>query len=135
MTPEQAASEFLDYLDEGLSLLGRITPRSEFDEIIRRRFIEIIHAQRESAVAEAMQWRPIATAPKDGTEILLNSAENAYYDGGVAICGYYDGPVIAKYTGRGCTGWVTQDKLDLAFESTTHWMPLPPAPPAQEGEG
>lgn len=64
-----------------------------------------------------MQWRPIETAPKDGTQII------AYWDGSDGKC-----------KGMACLSWDTtyhhwKDPLfwRVCFprRPPTHWMPLP----------
>lgn len=76
--------------------------------------------QLEAEIA-AMQWRPIETAPKDGTPLLLlwpDAAEKMavmWWDEYVENwLGYYDG-------------------INPGYQPPTHWMPLPP-PPAGEQE-
>ena len=67
-------------------------------------------------------WKPIETAPKDGTRIILlvnNYAIEAHYDNE----GYYESKwevVSLPVHGCGCCG----DEN----EEPTHWMPLPAAP-------
>lgn len=63
-----------------------------------------------------MEWQPIATAPKDGTSVLLWSRNG------------YD---VAVWSGR--IGEWTTGQLFYAPEPT-HWMPLP-SPPVQKREG
>ena len=67
------------------------------------------------AAAEAERWRPIETAPKDGTEILIVDR--------VGMC-------VAKWA-EYC-GWIsyTDDGWYEACVWPTHWRPLPPAPEA-----
>lgn len=79
-------------------------------------------------------WKPIESAPKDGTFVLLG--------GGKYYCeerdGYVEGPCVASlhkdkggyddWLIAGCEGgyvWV-------AYDTPTHWMPLPHPP--QEGD-
>jgi hypothetical protein len=84
-----------------------------------------------------MIWQPVATAPKDGTEILLCQAIGA------------NGPIVgdtfgifiqvaawwaAENTGEG--DWIVYCSLPLdpsLHFIPTHWMPLP-APPADAAE-
>jgi hypothetical protein len=66
-------------------------------------------------------WRPIATAPKDGTQILLYAQTSSQTQKFRAI-GVFD-PGL---------GWVAQlpgkETTDLVQLSPTHWMPLPEFP-------
>ena len=81
-------------------------------------------------------WRPISTAPKDGTEII-----------GVFCCDYGDGEImvygpwtVAFGGGRWRSSWdgccVIEYQSDFGTEykdldsQPTHWMPLP-GPPAR----
>lgn len=64
MTPEQAAEDFLEYLQEGLSGLGRQVSRTQFNDLIKQRLLEIIQAQRAEAVAEYLS-NPIEQLKKD----------------------------------------------------------------------
>lgn len=67
---------------------------------------------RVASPAPASGWQPIATAPKDGTEVLLT-------DGHYKRTGYWARRI-------GC--WSVDTVVVLS--SPTHWMPLP-APPGQ----
>jgi hypothetical protein len=66
--------------------------------------------------ADAAAWEPIETAPKDGTEILVETSD------GVTIGAYgKDGPIY----------WLVpnyQDQEDRDLCSPTHWRPLPSPP-------
>ena len=69
----------------------------------------------------ARAWRPIETAPKDGTRILLCS------NGGAVWMGLWrtdDEPPYGK------AGWTRFNCVDVGWEPD-NWMPLPPPP---EGE-
>jgi hypothetical protein len=58
-----------------------------------------------------MKWRPIATAPKDGTRFL-------FWNGHIVGTGLYVNPkVFGADSYQGHTGFYP-----------THWMPLPKAP-------
>lgn len=58
-----------------------------------------------------MDWQPIETAPKDGTEILTYRGA-----GLMAVAAFVDGY------------WCIADGCDIT--SVTHWMPLPDPPKA-----
>jgi len=72
--------------------------------------------------AAEMQWQPIETAPRDGTEILSHGGI-LYWRNDACGGGWYTITGI-NYPGR-CVAW-----------EVTHWMPLPKPPePAAEKEG
>lgn len=87
-----------------------------------------------------MNWQPIETAPRDGTEILI------YVDVAtvpVVHIAWYRSKDEWENSGQYCCGWdilqewegwwsytensVSQSKLE-DYKHPTHWMPLPNAP-------
>ena len=67
-----------------------------------------------------MSWRPIATAPKDGTWLLLftpDATEPRIYVGAWAEFENYDACWVENYC---------DDPLPA---EPSHWMPLPEPPP------
>lgn len=64
-----------------------------------------------------MEWQPIETAPKDGSDVLVYSQYGTY---------------VAAYEDRDIEWWhVSDGKHDprpLRGPSPSHWMPLPPPP-------
>ena len=82
-------------------------------------------------------WRPIETAPKDGTKVIgLRKSGRAV----TAYCAEYHAGWVAKEGGGHVPNgefhklW-TEDQGDSVFPVTlTHWMPLPP-PPQEQKEG
>jgi len=65
-------------------------------------------------------WRPIETAPKDGSDTLL------YWPLAGASA---DRPRIRIGYWRDPHGWVWQDRAVRSYSSfPTHWMPLPEPP-------
>lgn len=79
------------------------------------------------------QWQPIATAPKDGTDVLVmymhietQVVHNAFYN--------HDDPDDDP-------AWWSYDKSEVSrvrlegFMTPTHWMPLPPPPGIHSREG
>ena len=84
-------------------------------------------------MSEEMTWRPIETAPKDGTEILVcggtfsddcDWSDTAYPYSGYAIV-QWDG----QDNGHPWEGHPCHDGDGYRNHAPTHWMPLP-APPA-----
>jgi hypothetical protein len=135
---KQLAAEFNRYFTSGNSAdVGeRVSvPRDEW-----RTLYAALSVQADGG--NAVGWMPIETAPKDGAEIL----------GWREDCG----PILIRYTS--CDAFLTQREIEEMDEETlfqqdwfaadfirgsrlegselpTHWMPLPPAPMAGEGEG
>lgn len=62
-------------------------------------------------------WRPIATAPKDGTLVLVRGLKSE-----IVATAKYD----ASYARPWCD-WDWDDPLPY-YEEPTHWMPLPDPP-------
>lgn len=79
---------------------------------------------RLRALLEAETWRPIETAPKDGTWVLLYWPMTRT---NVVVAGHFyaasDGEAV----------WWSLPKVDT-HNDPTHWRPLP-SPPTEEGRG
>lgn len=73
-----------------------------------------------------MDWKPIETAPKDGTHMLLSDGERVSYGGWLS-----DIDQGAEYEGQiGMAGWWSVD-LGHNGDRPTHFMHLP-APPKDQ---
>jgi hypothetical protein len=77
----------------------------------------------------AREWRPIATAPRDGTDIL--AIENFCREGHGGKT-YPKEALVVKWSELN-QGWVCFGVIVSSFEPT-HWQPLPPAPRALPDE-
>jgi hypothetical protein len=94
-----------------------------------------------------MEWQPIESAPKDGTDILV------YYECAtvpIVHIAFYRGKDEWESSGKYCGGWnsleewegwwsyttnsISQDKL-IGFSEPTHWMPLSKPPEADSNRG
>ena len=78
---------------------------------------EILHAIYPWLAGETEpQWRPIESAPRDGTAILVADDE-----GDIDIVSY-----DKRYPSY---PWTMKDGLDaIANQAPTHWLPIPPPP-------
>ena len=98
--------------------------------------------------AQAEGWRPIETAPKDGTEILLHAPACDYKGTNVKARTTYghwrapsDTPRIKYQDGFAPEPewedfepfWASWDGGFTEECPPTHWMPLPPPPTSAEG--
>lgn len=72
-------------------------------------------------------WRPIESAPKDGTLVIIGRHMDGF--GFVKGYGRFEGS-----PGAFCSGWISCgfDAVtgNLGLAHPTHWMPLPPPPEA-----
>ncbi|KXJ63035.1 hypothetical protein AXY46_03180 [Achromobacter xylosoxidans] len=59
------------------------------------------------------QWKPIASAPKDGSRVLIWHTD-------------YCAPITAQWYGS--EGWKMDSDVSPFWRQPTHWMPLPAAP-------
>jgi hypothetical protein len=85
-----------------------------------------------------MKWKPIKTAPKDGTYILIYNPPRAndYEDEGIYIaCWKQESYIIYRENDPWC--WCVfgtyQDEQggEITIQNPTHWMSLP-TPPKQK---
>lgn len=79
-----------------------------------------------------MDWKPIETAPKDGTAILLFEPIDEKYIGQ-----FTQGPKLGEMLGIGVGKWHVSDydeywadyfDLETLMRNPTHWMHLPEPP-------
>lgn len=70
------------------------------------------------------EWQPIATAPKDGTRILVVCEFAGKRD--VTVVRWCDSPAPAGPFGR--FTWREMQDSALAERIPTHWMPIPRLP-------
>ena len=117
-------------LDDGLWFVAERAPEAYLQTALRT-----LHM----AVENDTQWRPIGTAPQDGTHILAYWPLHPFDDDGNMNEAVVIGGVRAV-TFRNGNGWIEPDYLDATgawfgddccyAPVPTHWLPLPPAPEA-----
>ena len=97
---------------------------------VRIQWAEIKSALRSTppAVSVVPEWRPIETAPKDGTKFLIWVA-NGYGHGHVKT-----GLFNERYDGVASIFDDGEALGHLREKYATHWMPFPSPPPQNKGE-
>lgn len=84
------------------------------------------YAAMEAALTAALSagWRPIESAPKDGTKILIFEPE-----GEIAIVSYVGAASYGDFPWK-IWGGYSSYRIDVP----TRWQPLPPPPEERKGE-
>ena len=81
-----------------------------------RRLVADVWNERLNASQSAELWMPIATAPRDGTAVLVYVAEREGLSAFQCVCAWHED-----------AGWCADE-----LRPVTHWRPLPGPPPAPE---
>ena len=74
------------------------------------------------------EWKPIKTAPKDGSQFLAYSEQT----GDIGICSRHDPGGEARNPRHHYEAWLVD--YDHPDAKPTHWMPLPPPPPEPQAD-
>lgn len=83
------------------------------------------------------EWKPIESAPKDGTRVLLYARDCGSQSECDVQIGYYLGMTYGQLfvNGEEWTGWLSVSTYDNGYGdsdnehlSPTHWQSLPPPP-------
>lgn len=89
----------------------------------------LIAAALASPPLDREAWRPIASAPKDGTTIIIGRWSDIF--GFVMGYAYWEGGDSK------ISGWISQGFCqttgNLGLGAPTHWQPLPVPPESKEG--
>jgi hypothetical protein len=81
--------------------------------------VQTLNAALSASPRPAEGWRPIRTAPRDGTMFLAAEGEDLY------LCQWEIQPP-EDIEDTGFQGWY--DLINRSFENPDHWMPLPTPP-------
>lgn len=80
-------------------------------------------------------WKPIDTAPKDGTTVYLWADRPGRWP---EVCSWWSRERIAADTGWALddcnSGWFREKDETDEYPSPTHWKPYDLPPPPKEGE-
>lgn len=81
-------------------------------------------ADARRALEEARaEWQDIATAPKDGTHVLINDGYS------IVVAFWGESSVFVKEADAWCVGDCTGEyNIHQTISAPTHWRPLPTAP-------
>ncbi len=79
-----------------------------------------------AALAAAWEWKPIETAPRDGTRFLACFLKNRYEQ--IFPIAWSENVYDEGF------GWTLDagGSAVLMYDQLTHWMPLPPPPEARD---
>lgn len=70
-----------------------------------------------------MEWQPIETAPRNGTEVLLALKESTH-----SILNWNSRRIFIGYFQAQGNDWIIDGRWATAHLTPSHWMPLPAAP-------
>ena len=110
----------MDYQETGITVSKLSRKYNVGPNTIKKLFKE---NNVEYRPAQMLRWRPIGSAPKDGTEVVL-----------CGIVGIYkpSDPIDEKYdfaiAGWNQNNWIIHSNEDVIFYNPTHWMPIPEPP-------
>lgn len=110
-------------LPDGGDIVCQVLGTSEQVKANARFIVEAVNTRHS-----APSWQPIATAPKDGTTILLYNVHHKSIE--LGYWGHY-GAEHTAYHWREATN--QEGRAEIEDEFLTHWQPLPP-PPAIESK-
>lgn len=113
-TPEQTAAAILRAYEKAQGKHPRSHTMADYNRLAHR--LAPIVARALLSIREEMEWRPIETAPKDGTRIILSW-------GGYSVVGFYLDNSAARY--MPWQGWRVPSMEPLPRGAPTHWQPLP----------
>lgn len=104
-----------------LEYLREENERQRFDILAMNQSLDLLREENERLKADAglIEWQPIETAPKDGTDILVMTGETMHVVRWINIHGDFD-------------YWAVDDNkhgpFTLRGKAPTHWMSLPEPP-------
>ena len=104
-----------------LEYLREENERQHFDILAMNQSLDLLREENERLRkdAERIEWQPIETAPKDGTDILVMTGETMHVVRWINIHGDFD-------------YWAVDDNkhgpFTLRGKAPTHWMSLPEPP-------
>ena len=104
-----------------MEYLQQENERQRFDILAMNQSLDLLREENERLRndADRIEWQPIETAPKDGTDILVMTGETMHVVRWINIHGDFD-------------YWAVDDNkhgpFTLRGKAPTNWMPLPEPP-------
>ena len=104
-----------------MEYLQQENERQRFDILAMNQSLDLLREENERLRKDAglIEWQPIETAPKDGTDILVMTGETMHVVRWINIHGDFD-------------YWAVDDNkhgpFTLRGKAPTHWMSLPEPP-------
>lgn len=103
--------------DEAFAYAHNLPAWEQLPPRARDRFLD--RADRILTILRKAEWRPIETAPKDGTEVLVFEPSREGVQAWLGS-GWFDNSL----------GWLDNARSSLHL-NPTHWMPLPESPASE----
>lgn len=117
-------------MTDPMELVGRLEMLVNPDDlIVGPHMMRAALEEAAACIREMVEWRPIETAPRDGTPFVGLKGRLSFR---TKMQDYY---VKAPHEEGGPTfrqAWTAEDSSSLFPWSPTHWLPLPPAPGAED---
>ena len=104
-----------------MEYLQQENERQRFDILAMNQSLDLLREENERLRKDAglIEWQPIETAPKNGTDILVMTGETMHVVRWINIHGDFD-------------YWAVDDNkhgpFTLRGKAPTHWLPLPEPP-------
>ena len=124
MTQKQKAIEALEEFEIAFKA------SEESADLLTRMWVEKYPKTIRKALSSIPEWRPIETAPRDGTEFLATDFDREFR------CTYVENKVVNAKNSHYLAVFVRKRRYSTAarFFEPSHWMPLP-KPSEQEQKG
>lgn len=116
-------------MTDPMELVGRLETYADPHEEIGMTYVRSALTEAAACIREMVEWRPIETAPRDGTVVL---GWSSFFPSRRPVEVSWDDD---RYARKPAPRWVARDAAygrRAFFEHPlTHWLPLPPAPGAE----
>lgn len=112
-------------MTDPMELVAQLGDCAQANRDLHRDALASILTEAAACIREMVEWRPIETAPRDGSRFL---AYGGGLDDQVETCSWSE--VTCCWNLETFTADDSDDEPD-GYCRPTHWLPLPPAPGAE----